>query len=120
MSPHTEEAAMRRIQRHRIIAGAALGALPLLLSTGCSYNVVVGGPAVVPADELARDASETLVESGRAPEDFTCSRDLPADVGAEIRCEFTEGGESVGVTITTTSVDGSDVQWELQIDEQPL
>jgi len=111
---------MRQIRRHRIITGAALGALPLLLSTGCSFDFSFGGPGAVAADEVAERSSEMLAEQiGQAPDDLTCAEDLPAEVGAEIRCELTEGGESLGVTITTTSVDGSDVQWDVQVDDAP-
>ncbi|MFI6575943.1 DUF4333 domain-containing protein [Nocardiopsis sp. NPDC050513] len=111
---------MRRIPRHRIIAGVALGALPLLLSTGCSFNFSVGGPSAVDADQVAERSSEMLAEEiGQTPDDLTCSEDLPAEVGAEIRCELTHGGETLGVTVTTTSVDGDDVQWDVQVDEAP-
>ncbi|WP_150245406.1 DUF4333 domain-containing protein [Nocardiopsis quinghaiensis] len=110
---------MRQFGRHRII-GAALGALPLVLSTGCSFDFGIGGPAAVDADQVAQRSSEMLTEQiGQAPDGFTCPEDLPAEVDAEIRCELTHGGESLGVTVTTTSVDGDDVQWDVQVDEAP-
>ncbi|OOC56868.1 MULTISPECIES: DUF4333 domain-containing protein [Nocardiopsis] len=108
---------MRQARRSRII-GVALGALPLVLVTGCSFDFSIGGPAAVDADQVAQRSSEMLTEQiGQTPEDFSCSEDLPAEVGAEIRCELTSGGESVGVTVTTTSVDGDDVQWDVQVDD---
>lgn len=111
---------MQQVKRSRLITGAALGALPLLLATGCSFDFSFGGPGSVPAEEVAEKSSEMLAEQvGQTPDEFTCSDDLPAEVGAEIRCELTHEGESIGVTITVTSVDGSDVQWDVVVDDTP-
>lgn len=111
---------MRQVPRHRIITGAALGALPLLLVTGCSFDFSFGGPGSVPADEVAEKSSEILAEQvGQTPDDFTCSEDLPAEVDAEIRCELTHEGESIGATVTVTSVDGSEVLWDVVVDDAP-
>ncbi|WP_017584522.1 DUF4333 domain-containing protein [Nocardiopsis valliformis] len=123
---------MQQFRRHGIIAGLALGALPLLLATGCSFDFSVGDlEAVDTADavdtvetvdaaEVAEKSSAMLAEQfGETPDDFTCSEDLPAEVGAEIRCELTNGGESGGVTVTTTEVDGSDVKWDIKVDDAP-
>ncbi|RKS08085.1 uncharacterized protein DUF4333 [Nocardiopsis sp. Huas11] len=109
---------MRHIGRQRVTAGAVLGALPLLLATGCSFSI--GGPGAVDAEQVAERSSEMLAEEvGQTPDDFTCTEDLPAEVGAEIRCELTNGGESLGATVTTTAVDGSDVEWDVQVDDAP-
>ncbi|MFD6949347.1 hypothetical protein A6A08_12655 [Nocardiopsis sp. TSRI0078] len=108
---------MRQVRRKPAI-GVALGALPLVLATGCSFSF--GGPGSVDADQVAQRSSEMLAEQiGQAPDEFTCPEDLPAEVGAEVRCELTHGGESLGVTVTTTSVDGDNVQWDVQVDETP-
>lgn len=109
---------MRQSERHPLVTAAVLGALPLLLSTGCSFGF--GAPAAVAADEVADRSSRMLADQiGEAPDEFVCTDDLPAEVDAEIRCELTHGGESLGVTVTTTSVDGSDVQWEVLVDDAP-
>ncbi|AFR09746.1 DUF4333 domain-containing protein [Nocardiopsis alba] len=111
---------MRQVHRQGIITGAILGALPLLLTTGCSFEFSLGGPSAVDAAEVAERSSEMLEEQiGQAPDDLTCSEDLPAEVGAEIRCELTHGGESLGVTVTTTEVDGNDVRWDVVVDDLP-
>lgn len=123
---------MQQFRRHGIIAGLALGALPLLLATGCSFDFSVGdleavdtsdavdAVGAVDAAEVAEKSSAMLAEQvGETPDDFTCSEDLPAEVGAEIRCELTHGGESLGVTVTTTEVDGSDVNWDVKVDDAP-
>jgi hypothetical protein len=113
---------LTKSRRGRIISGAVLGALPLLLATGCSFDFSFGGPSAVHADEVAKQSSTMLAEEvGQAPpDDFTCSEDLPAEVDAEIRCELVDGDQTYGVTITTTSVDGDRVQWHILVDDAPL
>ncbi|MEU3020700.1 MULTISPECIES: DUF4333 domain-containing protein [unclassified Nocardiopsis] len=102
---------MLNVGRGSVVAGTALGALVLV--SGCS---LLGGS--VSADEAARVSSEMLAEQvGQEPDDFTCEDDLPAEEGAEIRCELSAGGETLGVTLTVTSVDGGNVEWEIQVDE---
>ncbi|WP_033303235.1 DUF4333 domain-containing protein [Nocardiopsis alkaliphila] len=111
---------MRRIPHNRILVGTVLGTLSVLLATGCSFDFSLGGPGVIEAEQVAEKSSEMLAEQiGEAPDEFTCSEDLPAEVGAEIRCELTHGGESLGVTVTTTSVDGDQAEWDIKVDEAP-
>ncbi|WP_067608756.1 DUF4333 domain-containing protein [Nocardiopsis listeri] len=108
---------MRQISSDRIIAGAALGALPLLLA-GCSFGF--GGPGTVPADDVAEQSARMLAEEvGQIPDEVTCADDLPAEVGSEIRCELVDDGVAYGVTITVTSVEGNDVGWDIQVDQAP-
>lgn len=79
-----------------------------------------GEPAAVPADEVARQAAAVLEEQvGQAPDDLTCPEDLPAEVGASIRCDLTAGGRILGVTITATAVEGTNVDFDVVVDEQP-
>ena len=112
---------MPQFRHERIITGTVLGALPLLLVTGCSFDFSLGGPSAVSAADVAEQSSEMLGEQiGQAPDDFTCSDDLPAEVDAEIRCELVDGEQTYGVTITTTSVDGDNVEWDILVDETPV
>ncbi|WP_053063637.1 DUF4333 domain-containing protein [Nocardiopsis sp. RV163] len=111
---------MRQTGHRRVITGAALGAASLLLSTGCSFEFSIGGPDSVSAEQVAERSSEMLAEEvGQTPDDLTCPEDLPAEVGAEIRCNLVDGGMNYGVTVTTTSVDGNDVQWDIEVDDAP-
>ncbi|GAA1468737.1 DUF4333 domain-containing protein [Nocardiopsis exhalans] len=103
---------MRRVKRERIIVGAVLGALSMLVATGCS--------ASISADDVAAESSAMLTQQiGQEPDDLTCEEDLPAEVGAEIRCEIEIEGETIGATATVTEVDGSDVQWDIKVDDTP-
>ncbi|MDA2810864.1 DUF4333 domain-containing protein [Nocardiopsis sp. RSe5-2] len=134
----------------RVAAAGGLGALAVLLSAGCSFNASVGdmepvgspdaeqesggdgggaespeaggGDAgAVPADEVARQASDTLAETvGQTPDSLTCPEDLPAEVGASIRCELTADGQTLGVTVTATAVEGTNVDFDVVVDETPM
>ncbi|CAL9458364.1 hypothetical protein SUDANB121_02602 [Nocardiopsis dassonvillei] len=107
---------MRQLEAHRTITAVTLGALPLLLVTGCSFSL--GGPGAVDAEQVAERSGEMLAEQvGQTPDDFTCADDLPAEVGAEIRCELTSGGDTLGATVTVTSVDGDNVNWDVKVDD---
>lgn len=119
---------MRRVGRGGIVSGVVLGAL--LLVTGCSFEFSIGGgdaegaeeasqaaAASVSVEEVERQSSDRLSEQvGQVPDDFTCPEDLPAEEGARMRCELTAGGQSLGVTLTVTSVDGGEVNWDIVVD----
>jgi hypothetical protein len=117
MQENHKEVAMRRIRQNLAVTGMTLAALSLLLSTGCS-----GGDPVVEREEVEQQSLTTLEEQyGQdAPKDVTCHEDLPAEVGATIRCEVTGEGPTYGATVTVDSVDGDDVHWDIQIDETPM
>jgi hypothetical protein len=104
---------VRRIRRYGAMSGGILGGLALILVTGCSS----GDPAVSKED-VAKVASAKLAEQvGQAPDDVTCEEDLPAKVGSSVRCVITAGGEKIGMTATATSVDGSQVNFDVLVDD---
>ncbi|MGW7293856.1 DUF4333 domain-containing protein [Streptomyces xiamenensis] len=117
MSRTHEKTAMRHIPRRtRVVTGTTVATLALLLATGCS-----SGEPVVDKDEVAEQASAALEERvGQAPDDLTCAEDLPAKVGASIRCELTAGGQTYGVTITTTSAEGDNAEFDILVDDEPM
>lgn len=111
---------MSQVRQGRVVVGASLGAAAMLIATGCSFDFNIGGPAAVDSEDVAEQAALELEQQvGRAPDDLTCSEDLPAEVDASIRCELTADGQTYGVTVTTTSVEGSDVEFDVLVDEQP-
>ncbi|PWV50130.1 DUF4333 domain-containing protein [Nocardiopsis sp. L17-MgMaSL7] len=119
---------MRRVGRSGIVFGTALGVL--LLVTACSFEFSIGGgdaegaeeasqapAASVDVEEVENQSSARLSEQvGQVPDDFTCPGNLPAEEGAQMRCELTAGGQSLGVTLTVTSVDGGQVDWDIVVD----
>lgn len=110
---------MSQARWDRAVARASLGAVAMLLAAGCSFDSSMGGD-VVDSEEVAAQASSVLEEQvGHAPEELVCPEDLLAEVDASIRCELTDSGQTYGMTVTTTSVEGSDVEFDVLVDEQP-
>ncbi|WP_062214528.1 DUF4333 domain-containing protein [Streptomyces sp. NBRC 109706] len=104
---------MRRISRSRIAAGTTLAALTVLLTGGCS-----SGDPTIDKENVAEKVSAALTEeTGQTPDDVTCAEDLPAEVGATVRCEVTAGSDTIGVTVTATAVEGTNAELDIQVDE---
>jgi hypothetical protein len=77
------------------------------------------GSGTVTGPDVAQSVSTELTRIvGRSPDAVTCP-DLPGTVGAAIRCTLDADGVSYGVTVTVTSVEGADVQFDIQVDDQP-
>jgi hypothetical protein len=49
----------------------------------------------------------------------SCPDNLKGVVGATLRCQLSDGGKNYGVTVTVTSVDGNDVEFDIKRDDQP-
>lgn len=94
----------------RRLLAAALAAAVL---AGCS---VLGDRSVTRSD--LEGAVQQLMEeqSGQAVDSVTCDGDLAGEVDASVRCTATVAGEEVGLTVTTTDVDGNDVRYEVRSD----
>lgn len=94
----------------------------------------VGGPAAPTAVEgneqatdpaarvdgknVAQSVLDQLASTGKDVDEVSCP-DLPARVGASERCTLVTGDETYGVTVTATSVQGSDVKFDIQVDQAP-
>jgi hypothetical protein len=97
---------------------------------------VTAPPADAPASNTAADVSSTdpsqtvdgknvaqsvfdqLVSNGKQVNQVSCP-DLTAQVGASQRCTLMSGTQTYGVTVTVTSVQGTDVKFDIQVDQQP-
>ena len=96
----------------------------------------VGGPATVatPAATRNTDAATApevegksvaqsvltqLMADGKQVDEVSCP-DLPAAVGATQRCSLKAGDDTYGVTVTVTSVQDTDVKFDIQVDRTPL
>ena len=88
------------------------------LAAGCSGKVSVG-ENVVDQAELETGVATQLEETvGQAPASVSCEDDLTAEVDAEVRCTVTsDDGSEIGATVTVDSVDDTDVQYSIQVDE---
>ncbi|WNI24227.1 DUF4333 domain-containing protein [Streptomyces sp. ITFR-16] len=95
----------------------AVGAVAVLLATGCSVSV---GSKEVKKTEVAAQAKTALGKKvGSEPDDVTCEDDLKAEVGATVRCTVTSGGAKLGMTATAKSVDGDKVDMDFKVDDAP-
>ncbi|MGW1917406.1 DUF4333 domain-containing protein [Streptomyces sp. NPDC002076] len=100
-----------------ILSAVAAGTL----LAGCSASVSVGkSEPKVSAGKLATTVSERLAEqSGRPKPHITCPEDLTGKVGSSTRCKLTaDDGSTLGVTITVTSVKGTQVNFGIEADDK--
>lgn len=97
-----------------VIAVCGLGALGGLTACGLLEAQVGQG-------ELEETISQKLEEeAGIAAESVDCPDALDADLDASVECTLTApGGEEYGVTATITSVDGDQVEYDIEVDETP-
>lgn len=60
-------------------------------------------------------------QTGEKMKSVECDEDLPAEVGASIRCILTApDGTRAGVTVTTRTVEGDTADFHFQVDDQPM
>lgn len=95
-------------------------ALPMLLTVvlpGCGGSDSSNGD--LKKDALQSDISQRLAQAtgGQAPQ-VVCPSDLPAKVGATIRCRVAVSNTSYGVTVTVKSTTGGSAQYDVQVDAQ--
>jgi hypothetical protein len=95
----------------RLVRLIAFAAFPLALAA-CTST------AAVEASSVETTAREQFSEQF-AVESVECSDDLPAEEGATITCVLVDGaGGSFEMTVTVTSVDGDDVDFDLEITDE--
>ena len=73
----------------------------------------------VEGKSVAQSVLTQLAADGKQVDEVSCP-DLPAAVGASERCTLKAGGDTYGVTVTVTSVQGTDVKFDIQVDKTPL
>ena len=99
--------------RTPIVTALAAAALAVTLAA-CSTSVEIS------ADSLAEQLADALEEEvGQRPDEVECSGALKGEVGATQDCTLTAGPDELGVTVTVTEVDGSDVNFDYVVEEMP-
>ena len=87
-------------------------------AVACSFSA--GSSVSVHKNDLAKEISAQLEKQvGRAPESVDCPEDLKGEVGATTRCTLNDAGETYGVDVNVTKVEGADVKFDLKVDDQP-
>jgi hypothetical protein len=82
-------------------------------------DVASAAPAsTVDGKNVAQSVFDQLASKGKQVNQVSCP-DLEARVGASQRCSLVSGTETYGVTVTVTSVQGTDVKFDIQVDQTP-
>jgi hypothetical protein len=99
----------RAIVRTLLVSGAAVG---LMASAGaCSCSV---GAKSVPKSDVASQITAKMTDAaGNKPDSVNCPTDLVASVGATLNCEMKVKNQTFNVNVTVTSVNGSDVKFDM-------
>ncbi|WP_137294244.1 DUF4333 domain-containing protein [Nocardioides dongxiaopingii] len=110
-------------RRHFVLLRPLLlvGAAALVLG-GCSAEVSVGSdtPSVDQAEVETKISEELEAQVGQAPDAVDCPGDLEGEVDETMRCVLTAGEDEVGVTVTVTDVEGTDVGFDIQVDDEVM
>ncbi|OBA96534.1 hypothetical protein A5662_17650 [Mycobacteriaceae bacterium 1482268.1] len=103
----------------RLIGSVGWAAAAVTTAVACSFSASVGGHSV-DKGQLAKEISAQLENQvGRAPESVECPDNLEGEVGATTRCMLHDSGETYGVNVKVTKVEGTDVKFDLKVDDQP-
>ena len=100
-------------------AFVSLALAPLVVGlAGCP--TAVAEPVIVDKEKVASAVSDQLTKKvGSPPDSVTCPKDLEGVVGTELRCELVTGNDTYGLTVTVTSVKGTDVNFHIAVDDKP-
>ena len=102
----------------RLFGSAVWAAAVVATVAACSFSA--GTNVSVDKGDLAKEISAQLEKQvGRAPDSVECPDDLKGEVGATTRCMLNDGGEKYGVDVNVTKVEGTDVKFDLKVDDQP-
>lgn len=94
-----------------------LVAVPMLLLTaGCSGSVTVGAESVS-ASDVEKQVTTAITDQDRTGVTVDCPDDLAAKKGATVECDSNHDTGHLRATVTVTSVDGTDVKFD--IDARP-
>ncbi|WP_326660949.1 DUF4333 domain-containing protein [Streptomyces sp. NBC_00385] len=82
-----------------------------------STGTGAGGQSVNRAEVARQGKAALTAQVGKAPDAFSCAEDLPAEVGATIRCQLASEGKQYGVTVTAKSVVNGKVSMDFKVDD---
>ncbi|UFU06499.1 DUF4333 domain-containing protein [Ruania halotolerans] len=107
---------MQQMNR-RIVKASVIPAMAALLLVGCSGANAVAQSEV---EEVTADQLEAMVGGTRPTID--CPDDLDAEVDTTMDCVLSVDGDedTYLVTLTVTSVEDGNVNWDVQVAETPM
>ena len=101
----------RSIVRTLLVSGAAAG---LMASAGaCSCSIGSSSHPVSKSEVASQITAKMTDAAGNKPDSVNCPSDLPATVGAQLNCEMKVKNQTFNVNVTVTSVNGSDVKFDI-------
>jgi hypothetical protein len=89
-----------------------LCAAAIVAIAGCSASVNQE-KTVAKADVADQISTKVNEKAGHTPQSVTCPGDLKAAVGASLDCQMTDDGQTYGVNVTVTGVDGDRVNFDI-------
>ena len=102
----------------RLLASAVWAAAAVTTAVACSFSA--GTSVWVDKAELAKQISAQLKQQvGRAPDSVDCPDNLKGEVGATTRCMLKDGDDAYGVKVNVTKVEGTNVNFDIKVDDQP-
>src|SRR5262249_8818753 len=102
----------------RLVGTAVWAVATAATAVACSFSA--GTSVSVDKGELAKEISNQLKQQvGRAPDSVECPDNLKGEVGATTRCTLKDGSDTYGVNVNVTKVEGTDVNFDLKVDDQP-
>ncbi len=102
----------------RLFGSAVWAAAAVATAAACSFSA--GTSVSVDKADVAKEISANLEKQvGRAPESVECPENLEGKVGVTMRCTLKDSGETYGVTVTVTKVEGTDVKFDIKVDDEP-
>ncbi len=99
-------------------ADTAVGTPTIAPTTAPTTAPSTAGSGVVDGKSVAQSVLLQLKAEDKQVDEVSCP-DLPATVGASQRCTLRAGADTYGVTVTVTSVQGTDVKFDIQVDKTP-
>ncbi len=87
-----------------------------------TYDLDPDPGQTVEVDELEPEVTKGLTEisGGTAPDAVDCPDDLPGRVDASTTCVLTAGEDRLETTVTVTSAEGPEVDFDIQVADEPL
>jgi Domain of unknown function (DUF4333) len=85
----------------------------LVATAGCVANPPPREKTVAKDDVANQIDAKVNERAGHNPDSVTCPGDLRAKVGAVLECQMTDNGQTSGVDVTVTSVDGDNVNFDI-------
>ncbi|NMH99127.1 DUF4333 domain-containing protein [Pseudonocardia acidicola] len=101
------------------VATAAVATVTSLQGDQAHYDIETDKPVVGKA-ALQKQVADQLGQAGVTTGPVTCPSGLKAETGATVRCGFDADGQPVDAVAKVTSVEGTDVTFDISTEARPI